>query len=149
MKRFPPDRFEDAISYLVNQVLHALRQGVAGACEAVGYKITPEAVAVLFVLSRENGVSQSRIADILAKDRAVVTRLLSMLVEEGWVERIPDAQDRRVIRAHLTKSGEQALSQMLPAVSNFMQFKVLRDVSDEEFDVACRVLRKMLSNISK
>lgn len=149
MMRFPPERFEDAITYLINQALHTLRQSVAQVCEERGYKITPEAVAVLFVLSRENGIPQSRIADILAKDRAVVTRLLNMLVDEGWVERIHDAADRRIVRANLTQAGEQALAQMLPAVSDFMQFKALDGVSEEEFDVTCRVLRRIISNIKE
>ena len=38
------------------------------------------------------------------------TRLIDWLVRADFVERIPDARDRRVVRVHMTSSGEQSVS---------------------------------------
>ncbi|MCL2498654.1 MAG: MarR family winged helix-turn-helix transcriptional regulator [Symbiobacteriaceae bacterium] len=60
----------------------------------------------------QNGtpVSQSDIAADLRLAAPTVTLMLNDLEKDGFVERIRDSQDRRIVRVLLTPAGEQALT---------------------------------------
>ena len=86
---YPPERIEDGLGFLANQLSFALRQNVGRECEAAGYKATPEGLGILFLLSRQDGLTQSQISEFLAKDKAAITRLLNALEKEGLAGLLP------------------------------------------------------------
>lgn len=63
---------------------------------------------VLSVLSGGSAAATA-VADHLAVSRPNVTVIVDGLVERGWVERRPDAADRRRVSHALTDSGRAAL----------------------------------------
>ncbi|MES0371319.1 MAG: MarR family transcriptional regulator [Mariprofundaceae bacterium] len=146
--QYPPERIEDGLGFLANQLSFALRQNAARECEAVGYKATPEGLGILFLLSRQDGLTQRQISEFLAKDKAAITRLLNALEKEGLVQRDHDKEDRRVVRSHLTAKGKKALEEILPAFQSFF-IEVFEGVDPDEFDVARKVLRQIIGNLKK
>lgn len=60
---------------------------------------------ILYVQAHEYGVSCSTVKDRLIHRGADMTRMLDRLETLGWVERVRCGQDRRVVRARLTRSG--------------------------------------------
>ena len=67
---------------------------------------------VLTRLYRRPGASQTELADMLEIDRASAGRMIDRMEKNGWVERRPDAGDRRVNRLHLTA---EARARSMPA----------------------------------
>ncbi|MDX8395302.1 MAG: MarR family transcriptional regulator [Mariprofundaceae bacterium] len=145
---YPPEKIEDGLGFLANQLSSALRLGVSRKCESIGYKATPEALGILFLLSRQDGLTQSQISEFLAKDKAVITRLLNGLVEENLVSRDHDQIDRRIVRSHLTHKGQKALDDIMPAFESFFA-EVFAGVDPDEFDVARHVLRQIIANLKQ
>ena len=145
---YPPERIEDGLGFLANQLSFAIRQNIGRECEAVGYKATPEGLGILFLLSRQDGLTQGQISEFLGKDKAAITRLLSALEKERLVSRSADAVDRRVVRSFLSKKGKEAVDQMIPAFKSFFT-EVLDGVDPDEFAVAQRVLQKIIANLKK
>lgn len=143
-----PSRFEDGLGYLVHHLLYAFRQGFVRESARLGFRVTPEEMAVLVLLGQEDGLKQTDLSEKLAKDKAAVTRILNKLDRAGLVRRHQDRQDRRVVRAHLTESGRLALQQLFPMLMDYLRH-ALRGISQQDFDTTCAVLRRLIANLKQ
>lgn len=74
-----------------------------------GTGIGPYDQSYLFYLCRNPGVSQETLARDLYVNKSSVTRHLSHLEEEGFLTRVPDEKDRRVL---LVYPSEKALARL-------------------------------------
>lgn len=59
-----------------------------------------------------NGLSCREISERMVTRDSDITRLLDRLESRGWVERVRDARDRRVIVARITKKGVALLKEL-------------------------------------
>jgi len=141
-----PQRFEDSLGYLLHHLMYAFRQGLARRYTEQGYKVTHEEIMLLLLLRQEDGLTQTHIAEVLAKDKAVITRLLNGLVKKGYVERLAGQSDRRLVCAFLTVEGTKLSQQLFPMVLDFVS-DALNGVEQDEFDAACAVLRRIIANL--
>lgn len=71
---------------------------------------------LLVALSEAPGhrLRMSTLADAVTTTRSAVTRATTRLIEAGWVERTPCADDRRGAWAGLTPAGVEKLAQAAP-----------------------------------
>jgi hypothetical protein len=76
--------------------------------------ITPPRVMLMWVLSRSSEPTMGEIAQSLDLTPRAITRLTDGLVQEGLVERIPEASDKRVFRLRLTSSGKKRFKALEP-----------------------------------
>jgi len=143
-----PKRFEDSLGYLLHHLMYGFRQGLARRCAEQGHKVTHEEIMVLMLLRQDDGLTQTQIAEVLAKDKAVITRLLNGLVKKDYVERLPDKSDRRLVRAFLTKEGTGLAQHLFPMVLDYV-VEALNGVDQKEFDSTFRVLRQILGNLQQ
>lgn len=60
---------------------------------------------VLFSLYKQDGVSQEKLSKLLSVDKATITRSIKMLVENGFIERRQDKNDKRSFLIFLTEKG--------------------------------------------
>ncbi len=75
------------------------------------------------------------------------TRLIDWLVRARFVERLPDPHDRRVVRVHMTSSGEQ-LYQIGMDYNKQQIAHLLKDFSATEQAQLLRLLNKLLDAFS-
>ena len=71
------------------------------------------------------------------------TRLIDWLVRARFVERLPDAHDRRVVRVHMTSSGEQ-LYQIGMDYNKQQIARLLKDFSATEQAQLLKLMNKLL-----
>jgi len=74
------------------------------------------------------------------------TRLIDWLVRADFVERLPDVHDRRVVRVHMTSSGEQ-LYQIGMDYNKQQIARLLKDFSVTEQTQLLRLMNKLLDAI--
>jgi DNA-binding MarR family transcriptional regulator len=74
------------------------------ALAAAGMRVTQ--YSLLAHLRGLRGVAMSELAEMLDMDRTTLTRNLRPLVEAGWIEVKPSAEDARIRLVHITASGE-------------------------------------------
>jgi MarR family transcriptional regulator for hemolysin len=67
---------------------------------------------VLGYLSRNEGISQARLAELTDTDPMTLVRTLDRMQEDQWIERRPDPADRRAHRLYLREAAKQILSRM-------------------------------------
>ena len=74
--------------------------------------MTPLQCRLLDVLSRNEGISQVRLAQLTDIDPMTVTRTLDGIQPGAWIERLPDPDDRRAHRLYLRAAAAPVLSRM-------------------------------------
>ena len=74
------------------------------------YKLTQAQFNVLMLLryqSEKGELNQTRLGRMLLVNRSNVTGLVDRMERDGWVQRVPESEDRRVKKVRLTDSGRK------------------------------------------
>jgi MarR family transcriptional regulator for hemolysin len=98
------------IGYMLSDVARLIRTVFDRRVRDIG--LTRAQWLVLTRVYRRPGVSQTELADMLEIDRASAGRMIDRMEKHGWVERRPDAADRRINRLHLTREAHQVHADM-------------------------------------
>jgi DNA-binding MarR family transcriptional regulator len=101
--------------FLLNDVARLMRTTFDRRVKALGF--TRSQWWVLNHLFRNDGVTQSELADILEVEKATLGRLLDRMEQKGWVRREGHAGDRRAKRIFLTDEVEPAIKAMRAAAA--------------------------------
>lgn len=103
---------------------------------------------VLTNLSRHEGdaLTQVELARLLDVGKVTVGGLIDRLEENGLVERMPDAQDRRVRRIAVSAKGRSLVEEM-QSVAMDVNDASMKGVSEEERKTLIKVLSKMKENL--
>lgn len=101
---------------------------------------------VLAYLSREDGMTQSQLAEELDLGKVAVGGLIDRLEKTGLVRREPDESDRRVNRVFLEPKSKQLIAKMRK-VSHKMNQQILEGLPDSEMENAALTLDAMKRNL--
>lgn len=111
----------------LRRVSRALTQLYEQELRPLGIRVTQ--LTILQVLSRAGGLSQRKLGEILSIDSTTLTRVLKIMIRQGWVaER--RGQDRRERLLRLTKSGFMQLKRILP-VWREIQARLRRQLGEQ------------------
>ncbi|HEY6496996.1 MAG TPA: MarR family transcriptional regulator [Trebonia sp.] len=77
---------------------------------AAGLKLSLAGLGVLRVLTGEDGLKASEVADRAWSSPGTLTSVVNTLVRDGFVERKADEADRRVVRLYITDRGRTVIS---------------------------------------
>ena len=105
-------------------------------------KITLPQLAILDLLNRSGELSMSDMARFMNVTTAAMTGIIDRLVRDGYVMRIPDPDDRRVIKIKLTAKGSSAAKNILEQRRRLITkiFGVLsRDEREEYIKILTRI----------
>jgi len=101
---------------------------------------------VLAVLRRNDGSTQSAIADRLDMERAPVGKLVDRLEDAGFVTRRPDPEDRRVRRVYLTAKFSSIATEMLALGEEIFE-PAFDGISKREMERVTEALLRIKSNL--
>ena len=101
---------------------------------------------MLAYLSREDGMTQSQLAEELDLGKVAVGGLIDRLEKTGLVRREADASDRRVNRVFLEPKSQQLITEMRK-VSHRMNEQILSGLDDPQLEAAATTLDAMKGNI--
>jgi DNA-binding MarR family transcriptional regulator len=101
---------------------------------------------VLAYLSREDGMTQSQLAEELDLGKVAVGGLIDRLEKSGLVRREADATDRRVNRVFLEPKSKQLIAKMRK-VSHRMNAQILEGLVDERLESTALTLDQMKRNL--
>ena len=103
---------------------------------------------VLLHVFRNDGVSQSELADILEIEKATLGRLIDRLEINGWLRRDSDGADRRVKRIFLTDAVQPAMQAMRDTAAD-VRHEALSGLSLAEQERFVDILLAIKSNLSR
>jgi MarR family transcriptional regulator, transcriptional regulator for hemolysin len=132
--------------FILNDVARLLRTTFDRRVKALG--LTRSQWWVLNHLFRNDGATQSELAETLEVEKATLGRLLDRLEQKGWVRREGDANDRRAKRVFLTEEVEPALKAMRAAASEVRR-DALTGLSGDEQERFVDMLLAIKANLSR
>jgi DNA-binding MarR family transcriptional regulator len=116
-------------------------QGITG-MQAAQYRI-------LGVLKREgNPLSMSELGKRQYISKPYMTILVDQLIQDGYVQRIPDTMDRRVINIAITAEGKRHLRQAASRYKENVK-NILSDLDRQDLEDLCQSLEKLRNIISR
>ena len=101
---------EDSLAFLLSDTSRLLRRRFDVRARSLG--VSRAQWQVLFALSRNEGINQTGLADLLEVETITLCRMVDRLEEAGLVERRADPADRRAWRLHLTATARPLLGEL-------------------------------------
>ena len=130
----------------IGETAHALRKAFDR--RAVGLGVTRAQWKVLFRLTRQPGLRQIELADMLDIEPITLSRIVDRLEDGGLVERVADPADRRVWRLHVTARA-QPLVEKLRGVADEMIAEAFAGIDPKEIEITRQVLARARENASR
>ena len=109
--------------------------------------LTKEQFILLKVLNDRDGVIQKDLAFITERNNGSLARLINTMEKKNFVARIPDTEDKRINRVHLTAHGQKIFVKIQPIVHNCMQ-QAQQGLTKKEIKTTISVLEKIQKNLS-
>ncbi len=78
--------------------------------QQTGNELTPSQSSALISIERRGPLTPSELAEIERIQRPTATRILGVLIEQGYVAREADTSDRRSSRVSITRTGAAVLA---------------------------------------
>lgn len=100
--------------------------------------------AIMMVLSKNEGLSQAEMTEIIERDKSAVSRNISYLEEKGYVKRISEGRKKKLL--FLTDKGKEIIPSLYRIASKNKE-TVLKGFSAKEKKYIQESLNKMFLNI--
>jgi MarR family transcriptional regulator for hemolysin len=133
----------ETLPFEIGETAHALRKAFDR--RAVGLGVTRAQWKVLFRLTRQPGLRQIELADMLDIEPITLSRIVDRLKEGGLVERVADPSDRRAWRLHVAASA-RPLVEKLRAVADEMSAEAFAGIDPKDIEIARQVLGRVREN---
>jgi MarR family transcriptional regulator, transcriptional regulator for hemolysin len=135
----------ETLPFEIGETAHALRRAFDRRAATLG--VTRAQWKVLFRLSRQPGLRQIELADILDVEPITLSRIIDRLAEAGLVERRTDPADRRAWRLELTAKAEPLIAKLRTLAEALMD-EAFAGLSNEELELMRAKLTKIRDNIA-
>jgi DNA-binding MarR family transcriptional regulator len=112
--------------------------------QAVSMKLLP--CKALVYLQRNEGVSQTKLAELSSIEPMAMVRILDQMESEGLVERKPDPSDRRARILSLTPKSKPTLDEIW-RISDLTRGETFAGISKTERDIFLNVLERLHNNL--
>jgi DNA-binding MarR family transcriptional regulator len=134
----PSSSIEEKLSNLVREHSSAVLRHAAATAKRMGLEASE--LAALEHLQAAGAINQKRLGERLSKSPGAITAMIDRLERKGYVERIPNPEDRRSALVNITKAGiEESLRHLWPYIEDMKG--VEEGFSEEERAVVARYLR--------
>lgn len=96
----------------------------------------------------KEGITQSELSNLSLKKPATITTMINRLENNGYINRVNDDKDKRIVRLYLTELGKEKYYQMRD-LKRSMGNIVFNDMSDEDIFKIYNLLLKIKNNLEK
>lgn len=134
----------ETVNYRLALLCRKHRNVVAAILDA--HDLYPGQELILAELWKEDGVTQSHLADRVGIDLSTLTKAVQRLARHGIIHREPDPQDARAVHVFLTPQG-RALEPILTAEWNELERQTLQDVTPAERLILATLFERLTTNL--
>lgn len=111
------------------------------------FVLTPDQYVILnLLLENDEIMYQRQLAEITLKDRANISRIIEILHKNGFIEKIPDSNGRKIYKLVVTDKGKKARDEIFPTDVELRKL-ITAGITEEELSATFRTLEKMNKNI--
>lgn len=102
--------------------------------------------AALVTISREEGMTQTQIANALCIQGATVTTMLQRMEEGDLIHRERDANDNRLVRVYLTDHGHAKVAVIADCLK-VVEERISKGIPQAELDQMRALVERMIANM--
>ncbi len=93
-------------------------------------------------LASNNSVTMGELSTALSVPLSTATRVVDMLVEEGYVQRLDDPDDRRIVRVEFTDRGKEFYG-IMDGYINERVWQIAACLKEDELETLLALLNKV------
>lgn len=135
----------DRLGFLIHDVQRLMRKRFEARASGLG--LSSAQWRLLVRVAKDAGVAQARLAELLEIEPISVSRLVDRMEEGGWIERRPDATDRRVRMIFPTAKASAAYTEVKSLAGEVYE-ESLAGVPPEDRRVLIRTLDAIVQNLT-
>ncbi len=106
------------------------------------YDLSSGAYPYLFILEKNEGISQIKISKEIGNDKAMSARTINKLIESNFVYREQDENDSRAYKLYLTPKAKEVIPKIHEEIQIIINL-ITEDLSEEEMSVTMESLKKI------
>ncbi len=110
------------------------------------YDVTPEQFSVLSVLIENEELYQRQISALTLKDRANVSRIVSILENKGYISKTESVSGRKTFKISITDEGRKVYEQVKPTILKIWSY-TCKDIPEEKVDAFFEILSEIKKNL--
>lgn len=135
-----------SVFYSIDQAIKEYRKYAQNEISRTVPNITLDQALILLVIDNNaEEYSQTELALILFKDFASLTRMIELLVKNGFIHRTASAVDRRKTCLKLTAKGNATIQELTPIIFQ-NRINALEGITDVEMSNLKLTLNKITDN---
>ena len=141
------NRFEATLSKELSQIQESL-QGMHPQREHqpnANYELFYRACSSIYP---KGNITMGEFSNALSVPLSTATRIADWLVDNGYIQRLPDSDDRRVVRVSLTDTGKE----LFKAIDRYIRQRMLQMLSSltaEERTILLTLVVKVVSGLKE
>jgi len=133
------------LGYMLGMTLRVFKTRMMIECKKKDIELSLEQFVILNMLNANCDLIQQDLANHLQKDKSIIVRQIDGLIEDQYVVRLTNKEDKRKKNLILTKKGFERLNEM-ERIASEVSKKLLTGVSDSELEIFKDVLVKIQEN---
>ncbi len=133
------------LGHLLGQTMHIYKQRMVSEMRKNNIELGLEQFFILHQLKTEEKVIQQDLANHLMKDKSFILRLINTLMDNGYVTRLSDKDDKRKKNLSLTHQGSELLKQIY-AIGEKISNELLAGINPEELIIFEQVINQIKKN---
>jgi len=141
------NRFEATLSKELSQIQESL-QGMHPQREHqpnANYELFYRACSSIYP---KGNITMGEFSNALSVPLSTATRIADWLVDHGYIQRLPDTDDRRVVRVALTDTGKELFKAIDGYIRQRMQ-QILSSLTAEERTILLTLIGKVVSGLKE
>ena len=96
----------------------------------------------------DGSITMGEFSNALSAPLSTATRIADWLVESNYIQRIPDSEDRRVVRVSLTGTGKELFQSIDHYIRQRMQ-QIMSSLTPEERTTLLTLINKLLTGFKE
>jgi len=116
------------------------RQGIRG--------IAPSHGDILHILDKKGTLHLRDLTELSLKDKSTITAVISRLEKNGYVTRVRDSSDKRLVNIQVTDKAE-TVKPALKKISEKMNSQLFEGLSTEEKNTLFKLMTRVSHNVNK
>lgn len=147
-KPFPFQDPNRSYGFVLQDVARLMRRNFNRHVETEGLGLTQAQWQAIVHISRNEGMRQAVLSDILETQPITVGRLIDRMAAKGLVERRPDPTDRRAVGLYLTEKAYPLLDEMWN-IGTAVKAAAFDGISDADKEKLLDIMTRIRANLIK
>ena len=139
------EKLTTSFFYNLEKTVKIYRQFFQNQFKINGFDITLDQWLILHTVAEFPDITQNDIAEKVFKDKASVTRIIELLVQNGFLERAIHPTNRRMFQLTITEKGLDTIEKLTELVPQIRQ-KALEGIAPASVSAAQEMLAMIVQN---